>query len=48
MNNQSNSGGSLAAYPVATVFAGVVLLALAWLLFTRILYGRISIETGTR
>lgn len=47
MQNNQNTG-SLARYPVTTAFAGLVLLALAFLVVTRMFFGRIQIEAGTR
>lgn len=44
----SNDKGTLAQYPITATFAGLVLLALAFLVVTRIFFGSIRIEAGTR
>ncbi|HEY1706415.1 MAG TPA: hypothetical protein VGG75_42625 [Trebonia sp.] len=43
-----DSQGTLAKYPTTAAFAGLVLLALAFLVITRLFFGSIRIEAGTR
>lgn len=44
----NDSNGTLGQYPVTTALAVTALLALAILVAFRLLFGRISIEGGTR
>lgn len=45
---QPKQASAMAANPVATAFGLLVLAALAYLVLTRLLFGRIAIEAGTR
>lgn len=47
-NSGKGNGGSLAAYPVATSFAMVVLVALLLLVLLRHLFGSVRVEVGAR